>query len=66
MAFLESNSNFRLALGASGRAAIVEARNSAAIARKYDEAYRYAVLRKKARSSGPNMTTLRPVVSANW
>lgn len=43
-----------------------ETRNSAAIAKKYDEAYRYAVLRKKARSSGPNMTILRPVVSAHW
>ena len=66
MAFLESNPNFRLALGASGKAAIVEARNSAAVARKCDEAYRYAALRKRARSSGPNITTLRPVVSANW
>jgi hypothetical protein len=51
--------------GTLGKAAMVETRNNA-IAKKYDEAYRYAVLRKKARSSGPNITTLRPVVSANW
>jgi hypothetical protein len=66
MAFLGSNLDFRSALAASGRAWIFETRNSTAVGRKYDEAYRYARNRKKARSGGPNITTLQPVVSTNW
>ncbi len=66
MAFLGSNPDFRSALASSGRACIVETRNSAAVGRKYDEAYRYALNRKKAGGGGPNVTTLRPAISTNW
>jgi glycosyltransferase involved in cell wall biosynthesis len=66
MAFLGSNPDFRSALATAGRACIFETRNSAAVGRKYDEAYRYALNRKKAGGRGPNMTTLRPAISTNW
>src|SRR5207302_11471274 len=46
MAFLGSNPDFCSALAASGRTWIFETRNIAAIGRKYDEAYRYALHRK--------------------
>ena len=66
MAFLGGNPDFRSALGTSGRACIFETRNVSAIGRKYDEAYRYALNRKKARGIGPNMSSLQPAISTNW
>jgi glycosyltransferase involved in cell wall biosynthesis len=66
MAFLASNPDFRSALAISGRACIFETRNSAAVGRKYDEAYRYALNRKKAGGRGSSLTNLRPAVSTNW
>jgi glycosyltransferase involved in cell wall biosynthesis len=66
MAFLGVNPDFRSALAASGKAWIFETRNSAAIGKKYDAAYRFARNRKKTRNTGPSMTSLQPIVSVNW
>jgi glycosyltransferase involved in cell wall biosynthesis len=65
MAFLGSNPDFRSALANSGRTCIFETRNSAAVGRKYDAAYRYAINRKKS-GGRSNMASLQPAVSANW
>jgi hypothetical protein len=66
MAFLGSNPDFRSALAASGKAWILETRNIAAVGKKYDAAYRFALNRKKARNGGPGMTSLQPIVSVSW
>ena len=65
MAFLGSNPDFRSALATSGRACIFETRNSVAVGRKYDAAYRYAINRKRA-GGRPNVPSLQPAVSSNW
>lgn len=65
MAFLGSNPDFRAALAASGRTCIFETRNSAAVGKKYDTAYRYAINHKKS-GGRPNMTSLQPAISTNW
>ncbi|HEY2499605.1 MAG TPA: glycosyltransferase [Candidatus Angelobacter sp.] len=64
MAFLGRESDFRAALAAAGRMYIFETRNSTAVGKKYDEAYRYAASRKKTGSAGQNMTRLE--IAENW
>ena len=55
MAYLGRKPEFRAALGAAGRMYVFETRNTAAVGRKYDEAYRYAASRRKSSSVGPTM-----------
>ena len=55
MAFLGRKPEFRAALGAAGRMYIFETRNTTAVGRKYDEAYRYAASRRKSSGVGPTM-----------
>lgn len=64
LAFLGRNPVFRMALAASGRAHLLETRNSTVIGEKYREAYRYAFSRKKMTGPGTGMTALQP--AANW
>lgn len=64
MAFLGREPEFRAALGAAGRMYIYETRNSAAVGRQYDEAYRFASTRKKSSGIGPNMIRLE--TAENW
>jgi hypothetical protein len=64
MAFLGRKPEFRAALGAAGRRYLFETRSTAAIGEKYDEAYRYAVSRRKAGGAGQNMARLEP--AENW
>jgi len=60
MAFLARHPDFRDALARTGRAHLLETRNLAVIGRAYDEAYRYAVGRKKSAGSGPGLSVLHP------
>jgi hypothetical protein len=60
MVFLGNNPDFRTALAATGRIHLLETRNSVAIGRKYAEAYRHAVARKKSKGTGPGLTALYP------
>lgn len=64
LAFLGRNPVFRMALAASGRAHLLETRNSTVIGEKYREAYLYAFSRKKTTGPGTGITSLQP--SANW
>jgi hypothetical protein len=64
MAFLGANPDFRSALATTGRLHLLETRNSAAIGRKYAEAYRSAVSRKKSSSAGPGLTVLYPAANS--
>jgi glycosyltransferase involved in cell wall biosynthesis len=64
MAFLGRKPEFRAALGVAGRMYVFEARNSAAIGEKYDEAYRHAAGRKKSNSVGPIMVKME--TAENW
>ncbi|MGE5321291.1 MAG: glycosyltransferase [Actinomycetota bacterium] len=64
LAFLGRNPVFRMALAASGRAHVLETRNSTVIAQKYHDAYCYAFSRKKLTGPGAGMHALRP--AANW
>jgi len=63
MAFLGANPDFRSALASAGRLHLLETRSSAAIGRKYSEAYRSAVSRKKSSGSGPGLTALHPAAN---
>jgi hypothetical protein len=63
MAFLGANPDFRSALASTGRIHILETRNSAAIGRKYGEAYSYAVSRRKSSGAGPGLTVLHPAAN---
>jgi hypothetical protein len=64
MAFLGREPEFCAALAAAGRMYIFETRNSAAVGKKYDEAYRYAAARRKSGDAGQNMTRLE--TAENW
>ncbi|HEV7550124.1 MAG TPA: glycosyltransferase [Candidatus Angelobacter sp.] len=64
MAFVGRKPEFRAALGAAGRMFIYETRNSAAIGQQYDEAYRFAITRKKSSGVGPN--TIRLETAENF
>ena len=64
MAFVGRKPEFRAALGAAGRMFIYETRNTVAIGQQYDEAYRFAVSRKKSSGVGPNMIRLE--TAENW
>lgn len=64
LAFLGRNPVFRMALAASGRAHVLETRNSTVVGEKYREAYRYAFSRKKITGPGTGITSLQP--AANW
>jgi hypothetical protein len=52
MAFLGHNSDFRTTLAASGRAHILQTRDSTAVGQQYDAAYRHALSRKKTGGPG--------------
>ena len=65
MAFLGRKPEFRAALGAAGRMYIFESRSTAAVVRKYDEAYRYAASRRK--SSGASLAMMTNMeLAENW
>jgi glycosyltransferase involved in cell wall biosynthesis len=64
MGFLGRKPEFRAALGSAGRMFIVETRSTAALGQKYDEAYRYAVARRKSSGVGPTMVSME--VAENW
>jgi len=64
IAFLGRNPGFRAALGATGRAYLLETRNSSAIGKLYREAYHYAFGRKRFTGPGAGMASLQP--AANW
>jgi hypothetical protein len=64
MAFLGRKPEFRAALGVAGRMYVFETRNPAAIGEKYDEAYRYALGRKKTNGAGPRVVTME--TAENW
>ena len=67
MAFLGRNPDFRSALASSGRTYIFETRSPAAIGHLYDEAYRYALGRKRSGGTGQNNApSLQPATSAGW
>jgi glycosyltransferase involved in cell wall biosynthesis len=63
MVFLGANPGFRAALASTGRAYLLEARNSAAIGRKYHEAYLHAASRKKAKHTGSGVTIFYPAAN---
>jgi hypothetical protein len=63
MVFLATHSDFRAALARTGRAHLLETRNSAVIGRAYDEAYRHAAGRKKSAGGGPGLTVLHPAAN---
>lgn len=63
MAFLGANPDFRAALANTGRLYLQETRNSAAVGRKYNEAYRHAVSRRKSSGAGPGLTVLHPAAN---
>lgn len=64
MAFLGRKPEFRAALGVAGRMYVFETRKAAAIGEKYDEAYRYALGRKKSNVGGPRVVTME--TAENW
>jgi glycosyltransferase involved in cell wall biosynthesis len=64
MAFLGRKPEFRAALGDAGRMYLFETRSTAAIGRKYDEAYRYAASKRKAGGISQNKVRLEP--AENW
>jgi hypothetical protein len=63
MAFLGAHPDFRAALATTGRLYVLETRNSAAIGRKYGEAYAYALSRRKSSGAGPGLTVLHPAAN---
>jgi hypothetical protein len=63
MAFLAGHADFRTALARTGHAHLLETRNVAVIGRAYDEAYRFAVGRKKSAGSGPGLAALHPAAN---
>lgn len=63
MAFLGRDADFRATLAASGHALIVETRNSAAIGRQYDAAYRHALKQKRSGGPGQKIPNLLPITS---
>ena len=64
MAFLAHNPEFRATLGATGRNHIVETRNSTAIGRQYDAAYRHALKQKRSAGPGQKVPDLLPIISS--
>jgi hypothetical protein len=64
MAFLGRKPEFRAALGVAGRMYVFETRNSGAIGKKYDEAYRHAAGRKKSNGTGPRVIAME--TAENW
>ncbi|HEY6350413.1 MAG TPA: glycosyltransferase [Candidatus Angelobacter sp.] len=64
MAFLGRDPGFRATLAASGHAHILETRNSTAIGRQYDAAYRHAIKQKRSGGPGQKITNLLPITSA--
>lgn len=64
MAFLGGDAQFRSTLAASGRAHIIETRNSAAVGRQYDAAYRHALKQKRSGGPGQTVPNLMPLKSA--
>lgn len=64
MAFLGRNPDFRATLAASGHAYIMETRNSTAIGRQYDAAYRHALRQKRSGGPGQKIPNLMPITSA--
>jgi glycosyltransferase involved in cell wall biosynthesis len=65
MSFLGRKPEFRTALGAAGRMYIFENRSTAAVVRKYDEAYRYAASRRKSSGASPAIMT-NIELAENW
>jgi hypothetical protein len=63
MAFLAGHPDFRTALARTGHAHLLETRNIAVIGRAYDEAYRFAVGRKKSAGSGSGLASLHPATN---
>lgn len=61
MVFLGQHQDFRAALGASGRAYLVETRSSAAVGRQYDAVYRHAHTRRKTAGPGQHLNSLLPL-----
>jgi hypothetical protein len=61
--FLTGHPDFRAALARTGRAHLLETRNSAVIGRAYDEAYRHAAGRKKSAGAGPGLAVLNPAAN---
>jgi len=64
MAFLGRNPGFRATLAASGHAHVLETRNSTAIGRQYDAAYRHALKQKRSGGPGQKIPSLLPITSA--
>jgi glycosyltransferase involved in cell wall biosynthesis len=64
MAFLGRKPEFCAALGAAGRMYIFETRNTTAVVKKYDEAYRHAASRRKPSGVSPTMTHIE--LAENW
>ena len=64
MVFLAGNPEFRATLGTSGHKHIVETRNSIAVGRQYDAAYRHALKQKRAGGPGQKVPNLMPITSA--
>jgi Glycosyl transferase 4-like domain len=63
MVFLAEHPDFRDALARTGRAHLLETRNTAVIGRSYDEAYRHAAGRKKSPGTGPGLAVLHPAAN---
>lgn len=63
MKFLADNPDFRKALGISGRAHVLETRNSTTIGQRYDAAYRHAIKQKRAGGPGQHAANLLPITS---
>lgn len=64
MAFLGRKPEFRAALAAAGRMYITESRSASVVGKMYDEAYRYAVSKRKTGGMSQNMSQLEP--AENW
>jgi len=64
MIYLAQNRGFCDGLAAAGKNYMLETRCPAAIGRKYDTVYRYAISHKKPRGTGPGATALQP--AAVW
>ncbi len=61
---LAQNRGFCDGLAAAGKSYMLETRGPAAIGRKYDSVYRYAISHKKPRNPGTGVTALQP--AACW
>jgi hypothetical protein len=64
MIHLAQNRGFCDGLAAAGKNYMMETRGPAAIGRKYDSVYRYAITHKKPRGTGSGVTSLQP--AAVW